>query len=95
MSHYTRSDRLGLHARLDAVLSGNPTGAGDAGVAGWLAAVEPLGRAPEGAERSAALAQAVAWSASAVEAPLAGDLGPRTDALLERVLFTSAPTALE
>ncbi|WP_114989655.1 1-phosphofructokinase family hexose kinase [Mobiluncus mulieris] len=53
-------------ARPGRELSGNPTGAGDAAVAGFLAArAQSLGR-------QEALAQAVAWSAAAVPAAYAG-----------------------
>lgn len=53
-------------ARPGRELSGNPTGAGDAAVAGFMAA-----RA-QGLGRQEALAQAVAWSAAAVPAAYAG-----------------------
>lgn len=85
MSHHTREDPAGLHARLDAVLTGNPTGAGDAAVAGWLSVVAPLGQAPFGAERERALRTAVAWSASAVLAPVAGELTEDAERFMQRV----------
>ncbi|WP_394160414.1 1-phosphofructokinase family hexose kinase [Galactobacter valiniphilus] len=85
MSHHTRADPVGIRASLGVELRGNPTGAGDAGVAGWLSVAGPLGAAPEGADRALALRTAVAWSASAVQAPVAGQLGPDAAAFLERV----------
>lgn len=87
MSHHTPEDPGGRSARLDVVLSGNPTGAGDAGVAGWLSVVGPLGCPPEGAQRDAALRAAVAWSASAVLAPVAGAITPEAEGFLDRVLL--------
>lgn len=113
MSHHTAQDPVGMHARLDAVLQGNPTGAGDAGVAGWLSVAHAHAHAHAPAEaqprtapsavgrdsspgveqedvlsgepRECALRTAVAWSASAVQAPLAGELGPDADAFLSRI----------
>lgn len=110
LSHYTREDRSGLHARLDEALSGNPTGAGDAAVAGWLSVVSslgaassgglssgaaprgsapvgnaPSGRTPQGSERERAMRTAVAWSASAVLAPVAGELTPDAEHFMDRV----------
>lgn len=60
------------HARLPRALRGNPTGAGDAAVA--AAAVSLAGRGP--LDLPALLRRAVAWSAAAVLAPLAGELDP-------------------
>ncbi len=87
MSHHTRADPVGIRASLGVELRGNPTGAGDAGVAGWLSVAGRLGAAPEGADRELALRTAVAWSASAVQAPVAGQLGPDAAAFLGRVSF--------
>jgi 1-phosphofructokinase family hexose kinase len=85
MGHHTRADPEGIRASLGVELRGNPTGAGDAGVAGWLSVAGPLGAAPQGADRELALRTAVAWSASAVQSPVAGELGPDAAAFLERV----------
>ncbi|WP_436776863.1 1-phosphofructokinase family hexose kinase [Yinghuangia sp. YIM S09857] len=59
-------------ARLPYAITGNPTGAGDAGVAALIAGL--LGGRPW-PDR---LAEAVAWSASAVAAPEAGDIDRTT-----------------
>ncbi|ALX66090.1 1-phosphofructokinase family hexose kinase [Microbacterium sp. XT11] len=63
----TASDTL--HARLDAPLSGNPTGAGDAGVAACAVLYAEGERDPE-----RILRRATAWSAAAVLMPLAGEI---------------------
>ena len=55
-------------ARLDSILEGNPTGAGDALVAGVVSALAA------GEELSTALRDGIAWSASAVLAPVAGEI---------------------
>jgi 1-phosphofructokinase family hexose kinase len=57
-------------AGLDAPLSGNPTGAGDAAVAALAAGLA------EGRAAHEALSEAVAWSAAAVLHPLAGHVRP-------------------
>ncbi|MET0772854.1 MAG: PfkB family carbohydrate kinase, partial [Candidatus Limnocylindrales bacterium] len=58
-------------ARLEAAVTGvNPTGAGDAVAAALAAGLEDERELP------AILADAVAWSAAAVAAPLAGELDP-------------------
>ena len=57
-------------AHLDAALTGNPTGAGDAAVAALAAALA------DGRSAREALADAVAWSAAAVLHPLAGHVRP-------------------
>ncbi len=62
-------DGSGLKARLPKVLHGNPTGAGDAAVA---AIVSSLG--PNSADLERLARRAVAWSASAVLMPAAGEL---------------------
>lgn len=61
-----------VHARLDQPLSGNPTGAGDAGVAACAVLYAAGVRDPE-----QILRRATAWSAAAVLMPLAGDISPR------------------
>ncbi|MFS0894901.1 1-phosphofructokinase family hexose kinase [Microbacterium sp. 179-I 3D3 NHS] len=74
-----------LHARLDQPLAGNPTGAGDAGVAACAVLYAEGVRDPE-----RILRRATAWSAAAVLMPLAGDISPRwTD--LEQQLRVSRP----
>lgn len=70
-----------VRARLPRVLRGNATGAGDAAVAAMASLlVEPVdfdADTPRAAEaRRALVRRAVAWSASAVLAPLAGSLSP-------------------
>lgn len=61
-----------VHARLDEPLAGNPTGAGDAGVAACAVQYADGVRDPE-----QILRRATAWSAAAVLTPLAGDISPR------------------
>lgn len=82
-----RADGGIIRARLDSPLRGNPTGAGDAAVAAVAASLA------EGlsldADADAILRRAVAWSAAAVLAPLAGALDDRHPELLPRVLVTS------
>lgn len=76
-----------LHARLDAPLAGNPTGAGDAAVAACAVLFADGVRDPE-----QILRRATAWSAAAVLTPLAGDISPRwTD--LEQQLVLSHPAS--
>lgn len=58
-----------LHARLGAPLAGNPTGAGDAGVAACAVLYAEGVRDPE-----RVLRRATAWSAAAVLMPLAGEI---------------------
>lgn len=58
-----------LHARLDAPLAGNPTGAGDASVAACAVLLAEGERDTE-----LILRRATAWSAAAVLMPLAGDI---------------------
>jgi fructose-1-phosphate kinase PfkB-like protein len=60
-----------LHARLDTPLSGNATGAGDAAVAAVASCLATGTDDPV-----VLLRRAVAWSAAAVAAPLAGELDP-------------------
>jgi 1-phosphofructokinase family hexose kinase len=73
-----------LHARLDTALAGNPTGAGDAGVAACAVLMDAGIRDPE-----AILRRATAWSAAAVLMPLAGDIHPSWPEL-ERALTVAA-----
>ena len=74
-----------VHARLDERLAGNPTGAGDAGVAACAVLYAAGERDPE-----QILRRATAWSAAAVLAPLAGDISPRWREL-EQQLRVSRP----
>lgn len=74
-----------VHARLDEPLAGNPTGAGDAGVAACAALYADGVRDPE-----QILRRATAWSAAAVLTPLAGDISPRWTEL-EQQLRISYP----
>lgn len=69
-----------LAARLPRALQGNPTGAGDAATAALAA-----GLAREGTLDEDTLRRAVAWSASAVLAPVAGELDPHWRDLLDEV----------
>ncbi|MDN4616101.1 1-phosphofructokinase family hexose kinase [Leifsonia sp. F6_8S_P_1B] len=71
-----------LHARLDRRLTGNATGAGDAAVAAVASCLA------DGTDDPAVLlCRAVAWSAAAVVAPLAGELDPAYAAYEERVVL--------
>lgn len=70
-----------LHARLDAPLAGNPTGAGDAGVAACAVLYADGVRDPE-----AILRRATAWSAAAVLMPLAGEISDEWEALEQRLV---------
>lgn len=74
-----------VHARLDEPLAGNPTGAGDAGVAACAVLYAAGVRDSE-----QILRRATAWSAAAVLTPLAGDISPRWTEL-ERQLRISHP----
>ena len=60
-----------LHARLDEALAGNPTGAGDAGVAACAVLMDAGIHDP-----AQILRRATAWSAAAVLEPLAGSIHP-------------------
>lgn len=75
-----------LHARLDAPLSGNPTGAGDAGVAACAVLYAEGIRDPE-----TILRRATAWSAAAVLMPLAGEISDDWVALEERLVVAPFP----
>ncbi len=70
-----------LHARLDRPLAGNPTGAGDAGVAACAVLYADGIRSPE-----EILRRATAWSAAAVLMPLAGEISPDWEALEQRLV---------
>ncbi|MBS0022659.1 1-phosphofructokinase family hexose kinase [Microbacterium paraoxydans] len=72
-----------LHARLEEPLAGNPTGAGDAGVAACAVLYAEGTRDPE-----TVLRRATAWSAAAVLMPLAGDISPRWTALEQQLHVT-------
>lgn len=75
-----------LHARLDTPLSGNPTGAGDAGVAACAVLYADGIRDPE-----TILRRATAWSAAAVLMPLAGEISDDWVALEERLVVAPFP----
>ncbi|MET4638764.1 hexose kinase [Mycetocola sp. 2940] len=76
-----------LRARLDAVLTGNPTGAGDAAVAGAASLL-----AGGVTDVRALLSRATAWGAAAVLEPQAGSVHPDCDALERRLTVTEIPT---
>ncbi len=70
-------------ARLPEALSGNPTGAGDAGVAAAAVALA------EGVtEPREILRRATAWSAAAVLMPAAGEISPRYQELQDQLIVT-------
>lgn len=70
-----------LHARLDAPLAGNPTGAGDAAVAACAVLYAEGMR-----DLETVLRRATAWSAAAVLMPLAGEISDRADELEARLV---------
>lgn len=70
-----------LHARLDAPLAGNPTGAGDAGVAACALLYADGERDP-----ATVLRRATSWSAAAVLVPLAGEISDSWRALDDRLV---------
>lgn len=72
-----------VHARLDEPLAGNPTGAGDAGVAACAVLYAEGVRDPD-----QILRRATAWSAAAVLTPLAGDISPRWTELEQQLLLS-------
>lgn len=72
-----------LHARLDAPLAGNPTGAGDAAVAACAVLFADGIRDP-----AAILRRATAWSAAAVLMPFAGEIADDWPALESRLIVT-------
>lgn len=78
-----------LHARLDDPLAGNPTGAGDAGVAACAVLFAEGVRDPE-----TVLRRATAWSAAAVLMPLAGEISDDWRALEDRLVVASYSPAL-
>lgn len=78
-----------LHARLDAPLAGNPTGAGDAGVAACAVLFAAGVRDPE-----TVLRRATSWSAAAVLTPLAGEISDDWRALEDRLVVASYTPAL-
>lgn len=71
-----------VHGRLGERLAGNATGAGDAAVASVASHLAAGESDPERIVR-----RATAWSAAAVQAPLAGELHPDYAALESRVLL--------
>ncbi len=74
-------------ATLDAVLPGNPTGAGDAAVAG---AASLIGQGVT--DIRAILSRATAWGAAAVLEPQAGSIHPDCDSLERRLTLTEFPS---
>lgn len=77
-----------VSARLPRVLSGNPTGAGDAAVAAIAATLTTQSLAEVSAAPEPMLRQAVAWSAAAVLMPLAGSISDEHAALAAEVAIT-------
>ncbi|QMU96850.1 1-phosphofructokinase family hexose kinase [Microbacterium esteraromaticum] len=73
-----------LHARLDRSLAGNPTGAGDAGVAACAVLMDAGIHEP-----AQILRRATAWSAAAVLMPLAGEIHPTWPDLEAALTLTS------
>lgn len=71
------ADGTAIHARLDAPLAGNPTGAGDAVVAALAAGLAG------GRPHDLVLRDAVAWSSAAVLQPVAGVVDPTDVSRLE------------
>lgn len=81
-----------LHARLGGALTGNPTGAGDAGVAACAVLFAEGVREPE-----RVLRRATAWSAAAVLMPLAGEISgswPELEASLMVGSYTEEPPSV-
>ncbi|MET0714826.1 MAG: hexose kinase [Mycetocola sp.] len=75
-----------LRARLDVVIAGNPTGAGDAAVAGAASLVD------SGIlDIRTLLSRATAWGAAAVLEPQAGSIHPDCDELERRLTITEEP----
>lgn len=73
------------------VLSGNPTGAGDAAVAAFAAALDEAAVGPDGTAEALvrALPQAVALSGAAVLSPVAGEVDPHVyREMLSRITVT-------
>ncbi|GHD47845.1 1-phosphofructokinase family hexose kinase [Mycetocola manganoxydans] len=73
-----------LYARLDSVLAGNPTGAGDAAVAGAASLLAAGDR-----DIRTLLSRACAWGAAAVLEPQAGSVHPDCDAIERRITITT------
>ena len=85
-------DRRGVRrARLARVLRGNPTGAGDAATAALAARLSTGLADDDRALDDEALVRAVAWSASAVLAPLAGELDSSWPELASEVVLDHNP----
>lgn len=76
-----------VRARLAEPLAGNPTGAGDAGVAACAVLYAEGERDPE-----AVLRRATAWSAAAVLMPLAGEIHPSWPELESALEVTREPS---
>ncbi|WP_166984035.1 1-phosphofructokinase family hexose kinase [Paramicrobacterium fandaimingii] len=83
-----RGDAPLRHARLDRVLRGNPTGAGDAAVASLAAHV-----AAGEFDVDTLLRRAVAWSAAAVLMPLAGSIHHSHSDLARDVTISTLETS--
>lgn len=76
-----------LHRAVPPLLTGNPTGAGDAATASIAASI--LDNGAGALTNRATIARAAAWSASAVLTPVAGELSPRWRELLDEVQVTT------
>ncbi|PII84150.1 ribokinase [Leucobacter sp. OLIS6] len=83
---------VALRARLPEPLAGNPTGAGDAAVAGAASLLSADVPIRDVAERL--LRRSTAWSAAAVLAPLAGEIDPAHAELAERLDLLPVPLSL-
>lgn len=81
-----RSGNLWL-AELDVILPGNPTGAGDAAVAGAASLISAGSD-----DIRAILSRATAWGAAAVLEPQAGSVHPDCDVLEHRLTLTQLPS---
>jgi 1-phosphofructokinase family hexose kinase len=79
-------------ARLPRVLAGNPTGAGDAAVAAVAAVLAGrTGSLDTGADTGEILRLATAWSAAAVQMPLAGEIAAGYEALASELVVDRVP----
>lgn len=76
-----------LHGRLPTVLTGNPTGAGDAAVAGIATSIAEAGSLDD-LDLAGALRRAVAWSAAAVLMPVAGEISDDHESFFTQVLIS-------
>ncbi|GAA1584535.1 1-phosphofructokinase family hexose kinase [Leucobacter aridicollis] len=85
-----QGDPVVRRARLPEPLVGNPTGAGDAAVAAFASAIH-RGELLTESDPSDALRRAVAWSAAAVLAPVAGEIDPAHTHLIHDVILTTEP----